>query len=165
VPQAKRRGIASILETTWLRALIFACERLRDLLILPFIGTISLHTTILPSSAVSKMGSPTSASIHQGLLAALNGQDHLVAFPNKLLYLFEDAKPYNLDYPIVPAAVTYPKTPEQIAKIVGYASTANLKVQVRSGGHSYANYGISEPPFPNETNPPSQELEESAAPS
>lgn len=89
------------------------------------------------------MGSPTSASIRQGLSAALKGQDHLIAFPTKLLYQFEDAKPYNLDYPIIPAAVTYPKTPEQIAEIIRYASTANLKVQARSGGHSYANYGIS----------------------
>jgi FAD/FMN-containing dehydrogenase len=89
------------------------------------------------------MAVPTSASIRQGLLAALQGQDHLVAFPTKFLYQFEDARPYNLDYPIIPAAVTYPKTPEQIAKIVQFASTANLKVQARSGGHSYGNYGMS----------------------
>lgn len=88
------------------------------------------------------MVTQTSASIRQGLLAALGGQDHLIAFPTKLLYQFEDAKPYNLDYPIIPAAVTYPKTPEQIAKIIQFASTANLKVQARSGGHSYGNYGM-----------------------
>jgi len=86
------------------------------------------------------MGGPTSESIQQGLLAALGGQDHLIAFPTKLLYQFEDAKPYNLDLPIIPAAVTYPKTPEQIAAIIKYASAANLKVQARSGGHSYANF-------------------------
>jgi FAD/FMN-containing dehydrogenase len=80
-------------------------------------------------------------SIRQGLLDALKGQHRLVAFPEKLLFQFEDAKPYNLDYPIKPAAVTYPKTPEQIADIVRYASAANIKVQARSGGHSYANYG------------------------
>ena len=84
-----------------------------------------------------------SMNIRQGLLAALNGQDRLVAFPNKLLYQFEDAKPYNLDYPIIPAAVTYPETPEEIAAIIRFASTANLKVQARSGGHSYANFGMS----------------------
>jgi len=81
-------------------------------------------------------------NIRQGLSAALKGQGDIAEFPSKLLYHFEDAKPYNLDYPITPAAVTYPKTPEQIAAIIKYASTANLKVQARSGGHSYANYGI-----------------------
>lgn len=83
---------------------------------------------------------PSSQDLRNGLLRALNGADDIVAFPNKLLYQFEDAKPYNLDYPIRPAAVTYPKTPEQISDIVKYAASADLKVQVRSGGHSYANY-------------------------
>ncbi len=91
------------------------------------------------------MGDPKSADVRQGLLAALKGQHDLVAFPSKLLYLFQDAKPYNLDYPITPAAVTYPQTPEQIADIVKFASAANIKVQARSGGHSYANHGASCP--------------------
>ena len=77
--------------------------------------------------------------IRNGLEAALQGAD-IAEFPDKLLYQFADAKPYNLDYPIVPAAVTYPTTPEQIAAIVKYAASANLKVQARSGGHSYGNY-------------------------
>jgi FAD/FMN-containing dehydrogenase len=91
------------------------------------------------------MATPTSESIRQGLLVALEGQDHLLASPTKLLYQFEDAKPYNLDYPIIPAAVTYPKTPEQIAKIIQFASSVNVKVQARSGGHSYGNYGMPQP--------------------
>jgi FAD/FMN-containing dehydrogenase len=88
------------------------------------------------------MSKSISDRIRQGLLDALGGDEHLIAFPSKLLYQFEDAKPYNLDIPIVPAAVTYPKTPEQIAEIVKYASTTNLKIQARSGGHSYGNYGM-----------------------
>lgn len=98
-----------------------------------------------------KTEAPTHANIRQGLLAALNGQGDIADFPSKLLYQFEDAKPYNLDYPITPAAVTYPKTPEQIAAIIKYASTANFKVQARSGGHSYANYGMSLYQSSNET--------------
>lgn len=103
-------------------------------------------------------------SIRKGLLAALRGQD-VAVFPNKLLYQFEDAKPYNLDYPIIPAAVTYPETAEQIAEIVGYAASANLKVQARSGGHSYGNYGASAPIFLRKTNTVVQELGEQADPS
>ncbi|KAI9867919.1 MAG: hypothetical protein M1813_007741 [Trichoglossum hirsutum] len=82
------------------------------------------------------------SNIRQGLLAAVKGDDHLVAFPDKLLFQFHDAKPYNIDIPITPAAVTYPKTAEQVAEIVRYASAAGLKVQARSGGHSYGNHGI-----------------------
>jgi hypothetical protein len=94
------------------------------------------------AAADQKMPGPKVPDIRQGLLAALKGDGDIVAFPTKLLYQFEDAKPYNLDYPIVPAAVTYPKTSEQIAEIVRFASEAGIKVQARSGGHSYANYGI-----------------------
>ena len=90
-----------------------------------------------------KMSKSIGDDIRQGLLAALGHDERLIAFPNKLLYQFEDAKPYNLDIPIVPAAVAYPTTPEQIAGIIKYASSANLKIQTRSGGHSYGNYGIS----------------------
>jgi hypothetical protein len=89
------------------------------------------------------MGDSTSTSIRQALLDAVGGQSNLVAFPNKLLYQFEDAKPYNLDIPVIPAAVVYPDKPEQIAEVVRYASSANLKIQARSGGHSYGNYGKS----------------------
>ena len=88
------------------------------------------------------MGDSTNKSIREGLLNAVGGDSAILAFPNKLLYQLEDSKPYNLDIPIVPAAVTYPKTPEQISEIVKYASAANLKIQARSGGHSYGNYGI-----------------------
>jgi FAD binding domain len=86
----------------------------------------------------------TTAELRQGLSQALGeDDDDVLAFPDKLLYLFKDAKPYNLDIPIVPAAVTYPKTAEQVADIVRYAAGAGLKVQARSGGHSYGNYGWS----------------------
>lgn len=88
------------------------------------------------------MKSSISDCIRQGLLDAVGEDESLIAFPNKLLYQFEDAKPYNLDIPIIPAAVAYLKTPEQIARVVKYASTANLKIQARSGGHSYGNYGM-----------------------
>src|ERR1700709_783700 len=90
--------------------------------------------------AAERAPSSTSTSIHSGLITALGGDTDVVAFPTKLLYQFVDAKPYNLDIPIIPAAVTYPKTAEQISVIVRYASQANLKVQARSGGHSYGNY-------------------------
>jgi FAD/FMN-containing dehydrogenase len=55
--------------------------------------------------------------------------------------MITDVKPYNLGIPVDPAAVTYPTVPEQVQAIVKCASTWNMKVQARSGGHSYGNYG------------------------
>ena len=61
-------------------------------------------------------------------------------FPGKWFYELEYVKPYNLNIPVEPAAVTYPRTVEQVSAIVKFAATHKLKVQARSGGHSYGNY-------------------------
>jgi hypothetical protein len=47
---------------------------------------------------------------------------------------------YNTAIPVIPAAVTRPTTPEDISKIIKCAVASAVKVQPRSGGHSYANY-------------------------
>jgi FAD/FMN-containing dehydrogenase len=65
----------------------------------------------------------------------------LVAFPTALLYETVDVNPYNLDYPVTPAAVTFPESGDQVAAIIKCAADADVKVQAKSGGHSYANYG------------------------
>lgn len=87
------------------------------------------------------MGTPDNATIRQGLNAALGAAHKIAKYPTQLLYQFEDVKAYNLDIPIVPAAVTFPETAEQVSVIVKYAASVNVKVQARSGGHSYGNYG------------------------
>jgi FAD/FMN-containing dehydrogenase len=63
-----------------------------------------------------------------------------VAFPSDPFYQLSHVKPYNLDVPKTPAAVTYPHTTSQIGRIVKCAVDHNLKVQARCGGHSYGNY-------------------------
>ncbi|KAF4543435.1 Oxygen oxidoreductase covalent FAD-binding site [Lasiodiplodia theobromae] len=68
------------------------------------------------------------------------GGDANVAFPSDLLYQITDVKPYNLDIPVTPAAVTYPDSAEQVAGIIACAAQYDHKVQARSGGHSYGNY-------------------------
>lgn len=84
------------------------------------------------------------------------GGDANVAFPSDLLYQITDVKPYNLDIPVTPAAVTYPDSAEQVAGIVACAAQYDHKVQARSGGHSYGNYcmypPISLPDQDNKTN-------------
>lgn len=87
------------------------------------------------------MGASQSA-LAKSIKAALGGDDDLYAVPGKPFYQIEYVKPYNLSIPIKPAAVTYPKTTAQVAAIIKCAVEANLKVQARSGGHSYANYCI-----------------------
>lgn len=71
---------------------------------------------------------------------AVGGDRDLYALPGSPLYAIKDVKLYNLSIPVRPAAVTYPKTAQQVAAIIKCAVDAGLKVQARSGGHSYANY-------------------------
>lgn len=85
------------------------------------------------------MGNSPSA---QCLLAAVGGNSSLVAFPNQTGYYPNIVEPYNLDYPVLPAAVTFPETAEQVAAIVKCAAEAGYKVQPKSGGHNYGNYGL-----------------------
>jgi FAD/FMN-containing dehydrogenase len=71
---------------------------------------------------------------------ALGNDSDLYAFPGDPLYKLKDVRVYNLSIPVKPSAVTYPKTSAQVAAIIKCAVEAGLKVQPRSGGHSYANY-------------------------
>ncbi|KAI0381102.1 putative glucooligosaccharide oxidase [Hypomontagnella monticulosa] len=47
---------------------------------------------------------------------------------------------YNVRLPVTPAAVVIPTTLSEIARVVTLAKQHGLKVQARSGGHSYASY-------------------------
>lgn len=85
------------------------------------------------------MGASQSA-LEKAIKAALGDDDGLYAFPAKPFYQIDNVKPYNLSIPIKPAAITYPKTAAQVAAIIKCAVEAKLKVQARSGGHSYGNY-------------------------
>ncbi|KAF7309508.1 Reticuline oxidase [Mycena indigotica] len=63
-----------------------------------------------------------------------------VHFPQDALYQLLYVKPYNTNIPITPAAVTQPKSAADVSAIVKCAAASGVKVQARSGGHSYANY-------------------------
>lgn len=84
------------------------------------------------------MGNASSSAVEKCLKNAV-GSD--IAFKSDPLFQLSHVKPYNLGISSKPAAVTYPKTTEQIADIVKCAVENSLKVQPRCGGHSYANYG------------------------
>ncbi|OTA99978.1 putative glucooligosaccharide oxidase [Hypoxylon sp. CI-4A] len=48
--------------------------------------------------------------------------------------------PYNLRLPVVPTIVVFPTATDHICKAVSLASRWGIKVQARSGGHSYGSY-------------------------
>ena len=75
------------------------------------------------------------------LLAAVAGDQSRVAFQSDPLYQISDVHPYNLNIPVQPAAVTFPKSSVEIENIVRCATQGGYKVQARGGGHSYGNYG------------------------
>ncbi|KAJ5565011.1 hypothetical protein N7513_001253 [Penicillium frequentans] len=87
------------------------------------------------------MGVTHSSVVHDCLLSAVGNNSNLLAFQGDFRFS-SNIHPYNLEFPVVPTAITYPQTTEQVAEIVKCAATHNIKVQACSGGHSYANYGL-----------------------
>lgn len=87
------------------------------------------------------MGNSASSPIQACLLSAVGNNQSLVAFPDQPFYQASSVKPYNLNFPVSPAAVTFPESSQQVADIVKCAVTHGYKVQPKSGGHSYGNYG------------------------
>jgi FAD/FMN-containing dehydrogenase len=53
-------------------------------------------------------------------------------------------EPYNLHLDYIPTAVTLPKTPQQVSESVACAAAVGVKVQARSGGHSYGSFSLGE---------------------
>lgn len=91
----------------------------------------------LTPSNLSSQSQP--GSILQNCLNAVFTDASLRTFPQDLNYFFK-INAYNLDYPVHPAAIVRPKTVEQVSAAVQCAVKAGVKVQPRSGGHSFANY-------------------------
>ncbi|RMJ27560.1 glucooligosaccharide oxidase [Aspergillus sp. HF37] len=88
------------------------------------------------------MGNSHSSPAQTCLLSAMGNDPSLVAFAGQPFYQAVAVQPYNLNIPVSPMAVTFPETSQQIADIVKCAADYGYKVQARSGGHSYGNYGL-----------------------
>jgi FAD/FMN-containing dehydrogenase len=76
-------------------------------------------------------------TLHESLLFALDGKGANVTLPQDAAHV----PVFNKDIPIVPAAIVRPETVQQVAAVVKSATERGLKVQAKSGGHSYANHG------------------------
>ncbi|KAG6852936.1 hypothetical protein C0991_008050 [Blastosporella zonata] len=75
----------------------------------------------------------TSAADLKGSLGSLGIS---ASFPGDSSYSSASAA-YNRRFTIAPAAVVYPKTPQDISKVITIGASQGLKVVARSGGHSY----------------------------
>ena len=89
------------------------------------------------TSTLSPESQPGSAL--QTCLTGAFADASLVTFPQAVDYTAQ-IHAYNLDYPVYPAAIVRPKTTEEVSAAVQCAVKAGVKVQPRSGGHSFANY-------------------------
>ncbi|KAK3940232.1 FAD-binding domain-containing protein [Diplogelasinospora grovesii] len=89
------------------------------------------------------MGNSASVSALEKCISTVgNGRVGFAAYPSNPLYQISWVKPYNLDISVNPAAVVRPQSAQDIAGVIQCAATNNAKVQAKSGGHSYGNYGL-----------------------
>ncbi|KAI0016314.1 Glucooligosaccharide oxidase [Xylariomycetidae sp. FL0641] len=88
------------------------------------------------------MGQNSSTPFSDCLDAVCNGRDDCVAYTGSPLYQLSWVHPYNLAIDVDPIAVTRPETAEDVSNFVKCAVANNVKVQPKSGGHSYANFGL-----------------------
>jgi hypothetical protein len=90
----------------------------------------------------SAMGNTQSASPNS-LVGCLQSTipSSLVSSPSDLLYYIKDVTPYNTNIKVSPVAVVVPQTVVHVQSAVKCAGKYGAKVQAKSGGHSYGNYG------------------------
>jgi len=80
----------------------------------------------------------TPSALETCINAVGNGRSDFVGYPSTPFYQISWVKPYNLDVFVTPAAVVRPQTAQDISLVIQCANTNNVKVQAKSGGHSYA---------------------------
>lgn len=98
----------------------------------------------LALAAAHLVVSATASGLEDCLDEVCAGRSDCVAYPGLLdpLYQITWVKPYNLAVDVSPAAVVRPNSTEDVAAVVRCAADNGVKVQARSGGHSYANFGL-----------------------
>lgn len=100
----------------------------------------SLSTNVVFGRTPSNLSAQSyPGCILQDCLDTVFTDSSLRTYPQDADYLSK-INAYNLDYPVYPAALVRPTTVEEVSAAVKCAVKADVKVQPRSGGHSYANY-------------------------
>lgn len=89
------------------------------------------------------MGQHQSSALGSCLTDICAGRPNCVSFSDSdLLYQIDWVKPYNLDIGVSPAAVIRPETADEVSSVIKCATANNVKVQAKSGGHSFANFAL-----------------------
>ncbi|KAH7188219.1 uncharacterized protein B0J16DRAFT_396446 [Fusarium flagelliforme] len=87
------------------------------------------------------MGNGHSSPIQNCLNSICANRTACVTYPGDPLFTWW-SKPFNLEFLVVPTAIIRPQTANEVAEAVKCATQSGLKVQAKSGGHSYGNYGL-----------------------
>ncbi|KAJ4268890.1 hypothetical protein NW762_002961 [Fusarium torreyae] len=87
------------------------------------------------------MGNSKSIPLRDCLDTICANRSACVTYPSDPLFAWW-AKPFNLEFPVTPAAIIRPETAIEVSETVKCANKNGLKVQAKSGGHSYGNYGL-----------------------
>ncbi|RPA75529.1 FAD-binding domain-containing protein [Ascobolus immersus RN42] len=121
---------------------VFSAQFLYTLIILPA-PVFSFPPWIIPESevppippviAVAKYGNPIVTSCLSNSTI-----EHVLPSSPKYASL---SRSYNLRFDYKPAAIAYPKTPEEVQQIVKCAISKDIKLSIRGGGHSYGAFAF-----------------------
>lgn len=97
---------------------------------------VPLFHLLLFISYFISMGSGTSTPIRDCLNAVCANRPDCVSYPSDNFFI-SWAIPFNLEFPVTPTAVLRPVNAVDVSAAVKCAKANGLKVQARSGGHSY----------------------------
>jgi len=84
------------------------------------------------------MGNTSSTPFEACLNAVCAGRGDCAGFPSDPFYQMDWVNPFNLNIPVAPVAVVRPSSAEDVSGFVKCAGQYDIKVQAKSGGHSYA---------------------------
>lgn len=101
----------------------------------PFLATVAFS---VHENGRQHLSFKTTSLALQDSLNTICGTSDSVRYPGQDGFYELWARPLNQARYIAPAAIIRPKSPEEVAAIVRCAAMHNLKVQAKSGGHSYA---------------------------
>uniref|UniRef100_A0A8H7TQG9 FAD-binding PCMH-type domain-containing protein n=1 Tax=Bionectria ochroleuca TaxID=29856 RepID=A0A8H7TQG9_BIOOC len=99
-----------------------------------------VHATSVLGTGVSYSARANSVdALEDCLLNAVGGNLAEAKFSSEDGFKSDHVRPYNLNFPWVPFAITYPTEASKVAEIVTCASKHDRRGQTRSGGHDYTN--------------------------
>jgi FAD/FMN-containing dehydrogenase len=84
------------------------------------------------------MGNAPSTPLETCLNNVCAGRAECVSYPSNPFYQIAWVKPFNTDVPVEPIAVIRPNNAQEVSGAVKCAAAQGVKVQAKSGGHSYA---------------------------